>query len=149
MREERVEPDLGPPNTSLHNGVSERFNKSLQMKIRSVMIDSGIPKTMWIFAVEATVHIYNRSPHKSIDFETPLKKFCGKENLHFDTIRRFGGIAYVLIPKPNRKLENRSIRAIFVGYSSTGFVLWHSESGKLMSSKHVRFNGKIVYEKCI
>ena len=82
MQKEKVESNLGPAYTPEHNGIAERFNRSLQMKVRSLMIDSGLPKTMWMLAAETALHIYNRTPHRSIEFEISLKRFSGKANLH-------------------------------------------------------------------
>ena len=53
------------------------------------MFDSGLPKSMWELAVDAAVHAYNRTPHKSIDYQTPLTKFAPNASCHFDQIKRF------------------------------------------------------------
>lgn len=51
------------------------------------MFDSRLPKSMWEIATEAAVHMYNRTPHKSINFRTPLEKFAPNVNNHFNRIR--------------------------------------------------------------
>ena len=53
------------------------------------MFDSGVPKSMWELAVEAAVHAYNWTPHKSIEYEIPIKKFAPNVNCHFDKLKRF------------------------------------------------------------
>lgn len=146
LEREKIESDPSPPYTPEHNGVAERFNQTIQGKVRSYMFDSGLPKTMWEFAVEAAVHAYNRTPHKSIDYEVPLKRFAPNENVHFEQIKRFGCIGYVKVPKPNAKFDERAIKAVLVGYTSTGYILWHPSSGKYLESRNVRFNEKIVYK---
>ena len=72
LRQEKIETELLPPYTPEHNVVAERFNKTIQEKIRAYMFDSGLPKSMWVLAVDAAVHAYNRKPHKTIEF--PLEK---------------------------------------------------------------------------
>ena len=77
MKQEKIEYNVGPPHTPEWmeldgNGTAERFNKTLQNKIEALMIDSGLPESMWILGVEAAVHIYNRTPHKSLNSETSI-----------------------------------------------------------------------------
>ena len=73
LREETIESELSRPYTPEHNGVAERFNKTIQEKVRAYMFDSGLPKSMWVLAVDADIHAYNRMPHKSIEIEFPYR----------------------------------------------------------------------------
>ena len=82
MQRENIESEFSPPYTPEHNGVAEGFNRTLQRKIGAYMFDSGLPKTMWEFAVDVAVHAYNRTPHKTIGYETPLSKFAPNANCH-------------------------------------------------------------------
>lgn len=47
MEEEKIEHNLSPPYTSEMNGTSERLNRTIGNKIRSYMLDSKLPDTMW------------------------------------------------------------------------------------------------------
>ena len=145
MKREKIESELAPPYTPEHNEVSERFNRTLQEKIRAYMFDSGLPKTMWQHALDAAVHAYNRTPHKTIEFEIPIKKFAPHSKSHFDQIKRSGSIAYVKVTKPDTKFDSHAIRAVLVGYDRTSYLLWYPTSRKFLQSRHVRFNEKIVY----
>ncbi|CAH0550178.1 unnamed protein product [Brassicogethes aeneus] len=146
MEKEKIENDPSPPYTPEHNGVAERFNQTIQEKVRAYMFDSGLPKTMWELAVEAAVHAYNRTPHKSIDYQVPLQMFSSNVNCHFEQIKRFGCIGYIKVPKPKTKFDARAIKAVLVGYTNTGYILWHPNSRKFLESRHVRFNEKLVYK---
>ena len=96
--------------------------------------------------VEAAVHIYNKTPHKSLNSETPINKLTPKVKTHLEQIRRFGCVAYAKIPITERKFSERAIKAIMVGYSQTGYVLWHPSTGKFLHSRHVKCNEKLVYK---
>ena len=61
------------------------------------MIDSGLPESMWVFAVDYANHIYNRTPHKSNDFKISLFKINQNIKFHIDKLKRFGCVAYVKI----------------------------------------------------
>ena len=146
MQKEKIDNDFSPTYTPELNGTSERFNLTLEWKIRSLMIDSGLPASMWSLAAEIAVHPYNRTPHKSLDFKTPLELFSPKQKPHLDKLKRFGSLAYVHIPITKTKFSKQAIKAIFVGYAKDSYVLWHPQTGKFIRSKHVRVNEKIVYK---
>ena len=110
------------------------------------MLDSGLPKSMWVLA---TVHAYNRTLHKTIEFRVPLEKFAPSASCHFNQIKRFGCIGFVKIPKPDFKFGGRAIKAVLVGYKTTGYLLWHPSTRKFIEFRHVRFNEKVVYKECI
>ena len=74
MKRERMEGEFTPPYTPELNGISERFNQTIQWKTRALMLESGLPKSMWTLAVGVAVHIYNRTPHKGIEFEIPIQR---------------------------------------------------------------------------
>lgn len=143
---ENIEADFSPPYTPELNGTAERFNKTIQQKIGVLMFDSDLPKTMWILAAETAVNMYNRSPHSSNKFETPLNKLNPNVNTHLDKIKRFGCLAYVELPRTETKFSEKAIRTVLVGYSRTGYVLWEPTSSKFLNSRHVRFNEKVVYK---
>ncbi|XP_043475029.1 uncharacterized protein LOC122506779 [Leptopilina heterotoma] len=143
---EGIEIQPACPDTPQHNGTSERFNQTLQKKIRSIMFDSKLPQTMRDLALGAAVYVYNRTPHRTNDFKAPLEIFA--PNLHYDVnqIKRFGCLAYWSIQrKPDTKFSARAVRGVLVGYTPSGYIFLNPESGKFFKSRNVRFNEKMVY----
>lgn len=70
--------------------------------------------------MDAVVHAYNRTPHKSIKYETPLTKFASNASCHFDQIRKFRCIGYIKILKPTTKFGERAIKVVLMGYKPAG-----------------------------
>jgi hypothetical protein len=58
----------------------------------------------------------------------------------------FGCTAYAKILIPLKKLDRRSKKCIFVGYTANGYILWNEEKMCIFVSRDVVFNPKIV--KC-
>ncbi|KAL7292885.1 hypothetical protein TKK_0013555 [Trichogramma kaykai] len=145
MEKEGMSKDFAPPYTPELNGTAERFNKTIQKKIRALMIDSGLPQTMWSVAAEAATYIYNRTPHKGLEFKTPLSIINENKDSHITELKRFGCLSYVKIPIAQNKFSERAVKAFLVGYSSTGYLLWHPQTNRFLNSRHVRCNEKIVY----
>ena len=53
---------LACPDTPEHNGVAERFSRTLETKVRSMMFDSGLPSNKWDLAVKTAV-MCTTEPH--------------------------------------------------------------------------------------
>lgn len=146
LEREKIETDYAPVYTPELNGTAERFNKTIMQKTRALLIGSGIPESMWPFAAETAVNVYNRTPHQRLEFDTPLNRLNPKIKTHFEKIKRFGCLAYVYIPNTASKFSNRAIRAILVGYSRTGYILWEPTTQRFFNSRNVSFNEKLVYK---
>ena len=94
----------------------------MEWKIGALIIDSGLPKSMWSLAA------------------------APNEKLHLDGLKRFGCIAYATIPITKTKFSEVAIKAILVGYSHDSYILCHPQINHFVRSKHVRFNEKLVYK---
>lgn len=104
------------PYTPQQNGVSERVNRTVVEKARSMLQDSGLPRAYWGEAVSTAIYLKNLSPTQALNNRIPEEMWTGKKvNLHH--LRVFGCEAHVLIPKEKRKkLDCKTQACIFVGY---------------------------------
>ena len=96
---------------------------------------------MWDLAFGAVVYAYDRTPHKYIGMEVPLRKFNPNYELDLRQLKRFGCISYIKIQrKSGAKFRRLGMRAVLVGYKSAGYIFLKPEEGKFHESQDVRFN---------
>lgn len=76
------------------NEVSERFNRTLNDKIRTMLIESSVPSFLWSEAVYAAVYIINRSPTKSLLAPKAPKELWYKMEPDISKLRVFGCEAF-------------------------------------------------------
>ncbi|XP_075091938.1 uncharacterized protein LOC142172071 [Nicotiana tabacum] len=54
------------PGTPQQNGVTERRNGKLMDMVRSMMSNSSLPKSLWMYALKTDVYLLNRVPSKAV-----------------------------------------------------------------------------------
>lgn len=135
------------------NGVAERRNRTLVEAARTMLADSGLPKTLWAEAVCTANYVFNRLVDRKSGM-TPIEAFFGVKpsNKRF---YEFGCDAYVMIPyEKRRKLDDKAQKVKFVGYDEESkafrfidknFKIIISREAKFLSSKQ-RFPANPPYE---
>ena len=84
--------------------------------VRAMLKAKDLPRELWGEAVKTAVYILNRSLTKSLKDQTPHEKWTGRKP-SVDHMRIFGCLAHVKDTRKHpRKLEDRSIPMIFIGY---------------------------------
>ena len=123
------------------NGVAERYNRTIMEKVRALLIESNVPKTLWTEAVFASVYLINRSPTSALlNWKTPAEMWMN-EKPNLSKIRVFGCQAFVWKPEQKRsKLEARSKSLVMMGYCPNGYRLWDDVQNKMVTSREVIFN---------
>ena len=84
MEQEKINSNFGLSHTPEHNGTVGRLNKTIQCKIRALMIDSRLPRSMWNFALESAVYIYIIEIHMVL---STLKHLCKCFSLKPNTMK--------------------------------------------------------------
>ena len=54
------------PGTPQKNGVAERRNCTLMDMVRSILSNSTLPLSLWMYALKTTVYLLNWVPSKAI-----------------------------------------------------------------------------------
>ena len=129
------------PYTPQQNGVAERKNWHLMEVARSLMFQANVPKRFWSDAVATACYLINRTPTKVLGDHAPFE-VLNKHKPSVGHLSVFGCLCYVLIPGQIRnKLEARSTKAVFIGYSTTqkGYKCYDPEGRRVLVSRDVKF----------
>ncbi|KAL5816220.1 hypothetical protein ACOSQ3_024598 [Xanthoceras sorbifolium] len=134
------------PETPQQNGVSERKNRHILEVARSLLFTSNVPKFFWGEAVLTATYLINRLPSRVLNFDTPchvlLKHFPHTRLISHLPIKVFGCTAFVQLTQIHRsKLDPKSIKCLFVGYSPTqkGYKCYSPTTKRFYFSKDVTF----------
>ena len=60
------------PGTTQQNDVSERRNRTLMDMVRSMLINSTLLVSLWMYTLKAAMYLLNRVPSKAIP-KTPFE----------------------------------------------------------------------------
>lgn len=130
--------ELTIPYSPQSNGVSERMNRTLLNKARTLMLESQLPKHLWGEAVKCATYQLNRCPSSAIDYWTPTEVMYGHKDL--EKLRVFGSKAWAYILPKGNKLEPRAREMRLVGYGKVGYRLWDPIENIIKLSRDVKFD---------
>jgi len=93
------------------NGVSERANRTIVERAKSMLHASKLGLEFWAEATATTIYLKNRSPTKAVEGMTPYEAWFGKKPI-LGHLKIFGCIAYAHIPKQKRKKLYRRVEIL-------------------------------------
>ena len=117
-------------------------------RARCMRLHAGLPLQFLADAVDTVVYLINRGPSSSLDGGIPEEAWTGKK-VNCSFLRTFGCEACFHIDKDNRtKLEAKSKKCTFIGYriNDFGYRLYDYENHKIIRSRDVVFNEKVMYK---
>ena len=115
---------------------------------RCMRLHATLPLQFWEDVVDTAVYLINRGPSSSLDGGVPEEAWTGKK-VNYSFLKPFGYEAFVHINKENRtKLEAKSKKCTFIGYgvNDFGYRLYDYENHKIIRSRDVIFNEKVLYK---
>ncbi|BES98092.1 Hydra magnipapillata [Nesidiocoris tenuis] len=142
--------ELSAPHVAAQNGFSERTNRSIMDKVRSMIFHAKADIRLWAEAANTAVHIMNRSPTKRLKNATPQEIWTGVR-ADLSHLRVFGCPAFAHVPKERRrKLDPKAESLIFVGYSdcSKAYRLFDPRNGSIKISRDVVFLEEKLLPQC-
>lgn len=91
------------PDTSTQNGVSERFNHTIEECTTIFLDQSGLPKSFWAEAACHAAQVLTLSPHSANAGASPAKLWPQDDSiLDVSCLHPFGCAAYPLITKSHQ-----------------------------------------------
>ena len=143
LDEKGIKHKLTMPYSPQQNGLAKRWNCTLLDKARMLLHGTGLSLGFWECAVDTAVHIYNRTPSRSIGWWMPHKLWTNGHIPDVSYFRVFRSKAYVHTPEDKRKKLNlRLIEMTLVEYKlgSKGYWLWNSNTQSIILSHNMTFD---------
>jgi transposase InsO family protein len=143
LRESGISYEPSAPYTQNQNGVSERMNRTVLEKARTMLLEAHLPESFWAEAVNTAVYLHNRSPTRSLDGITPYEAWNGTKP-DLSHIKVFGCDAYLFVPDEKRgKLQAKSQKCIHMGYvwnTTKMWRLWDTTGRRVVVGSNVKFD---------
>ena len=114
---------------------------SLMEMARCMVKSQFLPHAFWLEVVMCATYVLNWCPTKALESITPYEAWHGRKP-SVAHLRVFGCLVYALVPvQHRRKLDDKAVKCIFVGYSSEnkGYRLYHSQTKCILVSRDVVF----------
>ena len=124
------------------------MNRTIMECAGCMRLHVGLPLQFWADAVDTVVYLINKGPSISLDGGIQEEAWTGKK-VNDSFLRTFSCEAFFHIDKGNiTKLEAKSRKCTFIGYgiNDFGYRLYDYESHKIIRSRDVVFNEKVMYK---
>jgi transposase InsO family protein len=147
LKKEGIRPQCTVGYAPEQNGIAERKNRTLMEGARTMLVESGLPKSFWAEAVNTANYVFNRIADKRTK-KSPYEGMF-KEKPKLTRFHEFGCDVYAMVPdEKRRKLDDKAEKMKFIGYSeeSKGYRLIDKQF-KVRISREVRFLTEKIVSK--
>ncbi|CCK72699.1 uncharacterized protein KNAG_0L00780 [Huiozyma naganishii CBS 8797] len=141
-----IDHQLTVPHSSYQNGAVERAHRTLQERVRCLLLHGRVPPFLWSEALRCAVYLLNRSPvlHKRNLIPYQRWHTDAPRSMDLSHLQVFGCLAYATLPPVLRdgKLPPTSISGVMVGYDPDhrGYRIYHPATNKTYVSTQVQFD---------
>ena len=123
---------MAPYNPQM-NGKAERLNRTIMERLRAVLLEYKLPRSLWAELLMALFFVRNRSPNADGQ-ATPYERFY-RAKPDVARLRVLGSPAYALKPSTTyNKLDAKTLLGTIVGYAAGGhaFRIKSAVTGKIL-----------------
>ena len=141
LRKNQIKHETSAPYSPHQNGTAERQWRTIFEMGRCMLLEKGLPKELWPYAVHTAVYIRNRCFNSRTKL-TPVEALTGRRP-NISNMRVFGCECHVYSQR-KQKLDERCKRGIFVGYDgrSPAYLVYFPDNGKVIRCRVVHFVSK-------
>lgn len=142
FRQLGIEHHVSCPHIHQQNSSAERKHRHVVDVGLTLLAHASMPLRFWDEAFLTACFLINRLPTRTINNTTPLERLFGKAP-DYNFLRTFGSACWpCLRPYNERKLQFRSKRCVFLGYSMMhkGYRCLHVSFGRVYISRDVIFD---------
>ena len=133
------------PHTHQQNGTAERKHRHLVETGITLLAHASVPFRFWSDAFSTACFLINRLPSRLLNMKTPLELLLN-ELPDYTFLKVFGCACWPhLRPYNKHKLEFRSKKCVFLGYSSLhkGYKCLHVPTNRVYISRDVVFDENV------
>jgi hypothetical protein len=150
LKEKGIEILQSIPHAHQQNGRAERIIRTLMDKEETMRLQACLPQSWWEFALDHATDIYNRTPNRRLNWQTPFQLLNGSKP-SIDHLRVLGCGAYVFIPEEVRinKLAPRSELMTYLGThpGGKGWIFMRGPNNIIFSAAQATFD-ELHFPKC-
>ncbi len=129
------------PDAPFQNGMAERPEQTLGIKMRCMLQVAALRPEFWSFALVHAVRIYNMLPH-SVTGQSPYFALTGKRP-SIASLHIWGCRVYTKKkgPRPH-KLDNHTSTGIYLGHTATDKIIYYYDLQKkrIKTTTHAVFD---------
>ena len=144
-----VKMEFTAPHTPQHNGVVERGFVTVRQRALAMMLSAKFTDEyqglLWAEAVHTATRLTN-STVNSVTKKSPDDVFYGETNTRrpYKLYRQFGRVGWVTIREGVKKLDARSIKCVFLGYSDDHsqdtYRMYNHETNTVVNTRDVKWS---------
>ena len=145
--QKKIRQEFSAPNSPHQNGTVERSWRSIFDMARCLLLESKLPKKLWVYAVMTTAYVRNRCYNPRIEM-TPVEAFTGQKP-NISNMNTFGSLCYAYVQNKT-KLDARTKKGIFVGYDkrSPAYLVYFPDSDDVQRVRCVKFSSSLYEPTC-
>ena len=137
----KIKSELSCPYSPHQNGTAERSWRTLFEMARCLLLEAGLPKNLWTYAMKMAAYIRKRCYNPRLGI-TPFEGLTGKVP-NFSNMHTFGTECFAYLQN-KKKLDPRCEKGIFLGYDShsPAFLVYFAKENNIKKVRCVTFNNQ-------